>query len=328
MKKKFIIIGAIVVAVIAIALACFFLFCNKKITVSFDANGAKAVEAIKIKKGESVNLPEIEKDGYIFVGWFLDGKIVSNSTTYDEDVTLKAEWISADADTFTVTFNSNGGSKVNDLVVECGKTLALPVNPTRSGYTFVSWVGKNGTQILDKALLPCEDITLKANWKKEEAKQTESKTEDKKEETKEPEKTEVTYTCPDGFTLNGKTCTKTESIAADKSCARGTVSGTSCIRELADQDPVWPSCSRDCTLTSDYTSDGRRKCYCKHKQNEYISPTCSGREYSYDVTSHMCKANGAYTYGKVTYSCTDSSYTLDGDKCTKTITVDATEETN
>ena len=80
MKKKFIIIGAISVVVIAAIVVAILLLTCKKITITFDTDGAKEVSAIEIKKGESVKLPEVEKAGFILEGWYLNGVKVIDST--------------------------------------------------------------------------------------------------------------------------------------------------------------------------------------------------------------------------------------------------------
>ncbi|MCD8314100.1 MAG: InlB B-repeat-containing protein, partial [Firmicutes bacterium] len=41
--------------------------------------------------------------------------------------------------TYTVTFNSNGGSSVSSQTVKSGSTATEPTSPTRSGYTFDGW---------------------------------------------------------------------------------------------------------------------------------------------------------------------------------------------
>lgn len=67
---------------------------------------------------------------------------------------------------FSVTFDTDGGSKVDTLSVTNGKTLAAPADPTKDGYTFDGWY-------TDEALtkpfsfgitLITEDITLYAKW--------------------------------------------------------------------------------------------------------------------------------------------------------------------
>jgi hypothetical protein len=42
-------------------------------------------------------------------------------------------------DTFTVTFDSNGGSDVAAKTVSSGGTITLPTEPTKSGTTFGGW---------------------------------------------------------------------------------------------------------------------------------------------------------------------------------------------
>jgi len=66
---------------------------NKKITITFDTDGASSISAIKIEKGESITLPEIEKTGFILDGWYLDDERVTESTIFDKDTILKAKWI-------------------------------------------------------------------------------------------------------------------------------------------------------------------------------------------------------------------------------------------
>jgi len=142
---------------------------NKKITIKFDSNDEIVLDEIVIESGEEVSLPVLSKNGYIFEGWYDGDTKVDNNTTFKNDVILKVKWKKIDetVNTYKVTFDSKGGNTVPDLVVECGKELNLPGNPTRNGYSFVAWIDKNGTPILNGALLACEDITLYADWKEE-----------------------------------------------------------------------------------------------------------------------------------------------------------------
>lgn len=90
--------------------------------------------------------------------------------------------------TYTVTFDSNGGSFVPLLVVKTGKTVSKPDNPTRDGYEFVSWNYNNSE--FDFSTIIKEDMTLKAVWKeiaKEVIKYTVTFTVDGKTKTQEVE---------------------------------------------------------------------------------------------------------------------------------------------
>ena len=168
----------IFILLLVLALIIGFIFLYQKndiLTITFNSDGGSRVSNIEVEKGKSIELPNVTKEGYVFLGWYLDDIKVSNSTTYDHDVILKAKWLEESVKTFTVTFDSDGGTLVDDLIVECDKELNLPINPTKEGYEFVTWVDKNETPIYDKALLTCSDITLKAKWNKIEEKKEEVK---------------------------------------------------------------------------------------------------------------------------------------------------------
>jgi uncharacterized repeat protein (TIGR02543 family) len=53
-----------------------------------------------------------------------------------ENTTLYARWT---INSYTVTFNSNGGSAVTSQTIEYGGLIAQPSNPTKTGYTFSGW---------------------------------------------------------------------------------------------------------------------------------------------------------------------------------------------
>ena len=233
MKNKKVVIIAGVVGLIAVLAAVFLLVFNKKkmIEVTFNSDGGSIVESVKIEKGGSVKLPDVKKDGHSFLGWYIGDIRVTESTKYTENTTLTAKWLDESVKTFKVTFDTDGGSNVEGMIVECGKELRLPPNPTKQGYEFVSWIDKNETPILDQALLACEDITLKANWKKEEVKEEpkkETKKEEKKEETKKPDPKPV-YSCSEG-TLNADNKCVIEGTVNEKCPDDTSVDGALCIR--------------------------------------------------------------------------------------------------
>ena len=140
----------------------------KDLTITFNVDGGSKVEDIKIEKGTEIELPKTVKDGYNFMGWYIGEEKLEDKITLNEDTIITAKWeqIIEETKTYTITFNSNGGTSIDKLIVECDKELTLPANPTKEGYTFISWVDQHETPILDKALLTCEDVTLYANWEK------------------------------------------------------------------------------------------------------------------------------------------------------------------
>ena len=167
-KIVFGILGTLIV--IAIVVGIILILGNKKYTITFNTDGGNDIASITIKEKESITLPIAEKEGFIFNGWTdEDGKILPSEYVVTKDATLKAVWVSETADTITIKFDTDGGSKIDDMIVVKGETLKLPQNPTKEGYKFKTWVDKNETPIYDEALL-LEDTTLKAVWEKVEVK--------------------------------------------------------------------------------------------------------------------------------------------------------------
>jgi uncharacterized repeat protein (TIGR02543 family) len=65
-----------------------------------------------------------------------------------------------------VTFDSKGGSSVTNTVFASGGTLAAPVTPTRSGFTFAGWSATDGGSAISFPYAPgvVTPITLYAKW--------------------------------------------------------------------------------------------------------------------------------------------------------------------
>lgn len=104
--------------------------------------------------------PEPTKDGYTFVGWYLDEALT---------IPYKGEPITADMDfyakfeinRYTVTFDSNGGSDIPSKTVDW-KTAVTTETPTRTGYNFKGWFLSDGTKYTDQQIK--SDTTLTARW--------------------------------------------------------------------------------------------------------------------------------------------------------------------
>lgn len=162
--KKTIII--IVLMLILILVILFLIFGrNGKYTITFDTNGGTLITAIEVKNNEIVKLPEApKKEGYKFVGWTNEeGKVITKGTKVNNDTTLKAEWVSNDAETITIEFNTDGGNEIDNIIIEKGHIILLPIEPIRDGYIFVGWLNENGNFITEDTIMT-NNITLKAMW--------------------------------------------------------------------------------------------------------------------------------------------------------------------
>ncbi|CAN2183788.1 Listeria/Bacterioides repeat [Candidatus Nanopelagicaceae bacterium] len=115
----------------------------------------------------------LARTGYTFAGWntLANGTgtnyLSDGSATFSvssTDVTLFAKW---NADTHTVSFDSQGGSAVSSATFTTDGSISLPTSPTRTGYTFNGWfVNSAGGSALTSPYSPgvLTDITLFAQW--------------------------------------------------------------------------------------------------------------------------------------------------------------------
>ncbi|MGN1104428.1 MAG: InlB B-repeat-containing protein, partial [Candidatus Coproplasma sp.] len=122
----------------------------EKYNITFDADGGTACTNITVNYGNIIKLPETTKEGYVFMGWYLsDGRMLSDGIVgdlgdypngkFDEAtpiaVKATASW---KIETYTLIFNSNGGTDCENVEVEYDEAVILPVS-AKEGYTFAGW---------------------------------------------------------------------------------------------------------------------------------------------------------------------------------------------
>ena len=113
--------------------------------VSFETNGGSSVSSQIVKEGNTVNVPlNPTRDGYEFAGWYKDSSLTTAynfNTKITKNTIIYAKWNSNSSQnkTYTVSFNTNGGSSVPSQIVEKGSKATRPVDPFKSGYTFAGW---------------------------------------------------------------------------------------------------------------------------------------------------------------------------------------------
>ena len=135
-------------------------------TITFDSNGGSAVESQVVENGydyrAGVEPTQPTKDGYTFAGWYKDSELTKPydwSSKVKKDMTLYAGW------GFTLSFDSNGGSAVDDLNVVEGQKATKPANPTKDGFTFCGWFKDSElTQAYDWNSTVTGDMILYAGW--------------------------------------------------------------------------------------------------------------------------------------------------------------------
>ena len=152
------------------------------VTHTITVNNGTSTPTTEAEENTTVTITAGEApSGKEFEGWeVVSGGITladetSATTTFimgtaNVEVTAKYKDIVVTPTTYTVTFNTNGGSNVEAQTVNDGETASKPTNPTKSGYTFKEWQ-KDGVTF-DFTTAITGDIELKAVWTKNETKPT------------------------------------------------------------------------------------------------------------------------------------------------------------
>ena len=78
--------------------------------------------------------------------------------------------VDAQEKTFTITFDSMGGSNVPSITIKGGETFVMPANPTKSGYIFAGWyLDASYVELFEGGISINGNLTLYAKWKIPEA---------------------------------------------------------------------------------------------------------------------------------------------------------------
>ncbi|MDO9491993.1 InlB B-repeat-containing protein [Acetobacterium sp.] len=138
-------------------------------TVTFNAQGGSAVGSKTAAANTTITSPGSPvRTGYSFGGWFKESGC-TNAWNFASDVvtsnrTLYAKWT---INTYTVLFNSNGGSAVTGTLATLNTTITAPTAPTKANAIFDGWykdagLVSNWNFVTDKVV---SNMTLYAKWK-------------------------------------------------------------------------------------------------------------------------------------------------------------------
>jgi len=179
------------------------------VIVIFDTVGGSKISNIEVEVGKKLKQPtNPTKDGYVFVEWLLNNNSFNFDTEIVSDIKLVASWKKLDEDSVTVTFNSNGGSSVATQTVKKGEKANKPTNPTRNGYTFNGWFLNNKKYDFNSSV--DDNITLKAEWTKNQTTQGNTNSNQNQGQPSTPEVVKYTVS----FNSNGGSSVASQTIVA------------------------------------------------------------------------------------------------------------------
>ncbi len=136
---------------------------GKPVTVTYAYGALGGTYATQIvQTGEKAVKPDDPKvNGLTFGGWYTDedctdGNEYNFTAPVTKGLTLTAKWT---ANSYTITFDTDGGSKIDPITQDYGTAINAPAAPTKTGYTFMGW------NPALPATMPAENMTIKAQWR-------------------------------------------------------------------------------------------------------------------------------------------------------------------
>lgn len=141
-------------------------------TISYILNGGtnNNENPTEYTTGSSIILKDPVKLGEVFYGWYEDESFSGNriykiESTSASDRTFYAKW---KIDSYTITFDTQGGSAIVPQVVPSNVKTLKPQNPTKENFDFVYWYyydEYNQEREYYFGEYPGQNITLYAKWK-------------------------------------------------------------------------------------------------------------------------------------------------------------------
>lgn len=135
-------------------------------TIFFDTQGGSSIPPLEKESGSTLNAPLAPtKNGYAFQGWYLDEALTQSATfpmTVISNMTLYAKWEEVIVPTYIVTFDTDGGTEIEPILVYENEKISAPSAPIKEGFIFVGWYLGNVLFNFNTAITA--DITLVAHY--------------------------------------------------------------------------------------------------------------------------------------------------------------------
>ena len=140
---------------------------GEQIEVSFDTNGAGAMNSTQVIVGDDYILSEPTRSGYDFEGWYYNGNLVPTQgewTITDTPITLQARW---NVVTYNITYSGIegiNGTNPNPVNYNITQNITLEA-VSKDGYIFGGWYKDAANAITTiSAGEYVGDLVLEAQW--------------------------------------------------------------------------------------------------------------------------------------------------------------------
>jgi uncharacterized repeat protein (TIGR02543 family) len=132
---------------------------NSYIITFVTGEGSTQIAPMTVKYGDAITPPaDPSKPSYLFNGWEPQLPL----TMPANNITVNAVW---ELNSFTLSFNSDGGSQVIPVTGEKGMLINEPSKPTKTDYVFLGWfLDVERTQPVEWPITLTKTQTIYAGW--------------------------------------------------------------------------------------------------------------------------------------------------------------------
>ena len=141
---------------------------NGSVKVTLNGSDTRISSGDHVDFGSTLTFTAAPATGYRVKGWYSDAactKAISgtvsgqNSYTIEKMVENAGVYVAFEPATYTITFDTDGGTTINPITKAYGTAVTAPTNPTKTGYTFDGW----DSEIPET--MPAKNVTITAKWK-------------------------------------------------------------------------------------------------------------------------------------------------------------------
>ncbi len=122
--------------------------------VGYENSGLESTFTVE----NNIELLPVSKLGHKFIGWYFEGKLITNTEGYTKDLALEARF---EINRYKITFK-DGNNVHKEIYVDYGLSMTNEVLPANENRVFMGW--KLNGELFDITTPITKDITLIAKW--------------------------------------------------------------------------------------------------------------------------------------------------------------------